>query len=38
VRNMQAASENLRELTTSLRQYPAQVLSGPPPPVRGPLR
>ncbi len=38
VRNMQAASENLRELTASLRQDPAQVLSGPPPPVRGTLR
>lgn len=38
IRNMQAASENLRELTSSLRQYPAQVLSGPPPPARGSLR
>jgi ABC-type transporter Mla subunit MlaD len=35
--NMQAASANLRELTASLRAYPGQVLSGPPPPVRGPL-
>lgn len=38
IRNMQTASENLRELTSSLRQYPAQVLSGPPPPVKGSLR
>ncbi|HEY5299496.1 MAG TPA: hypothetical protein VIJ55_02365, partial [Acetobacteraceae bacterium] len=38
IRNMQAASENLRELTSSLRQYPGQVLSGPPPPVKGSLR
>lgn len=38
IRNMQAASENLRELTSSLRQYPAQVLSGPPPPAKGTLR
>ncbi len=38
VRNMQAASENLRELTSSLRQYPGQVLSGPPPRVKGALR
>lgn len=38
IRNMQVASENLRELTSSLRQYPGQVLSGPPPPVKGSLR
>ena len=38
IRNMQVASENLRELASSLRQYPAQVLSGPPPPVKGSLR
>ncbi len=38
VRNFQVASQNLRELTGSLRQYPGQVLSGPPPPVRGTLR
>ncbi len=38
VRNMQAASENLRELTASLRSYPGQLLSSPPPPTRGPLQ
>jgi ABC-type transporter Mla subunit MlaD len=31
LRNMQAASQNLRELTDTLRRYPAQVLSQPPP-------
>ena len=35
--NMETASANLRELSASLRAYPGQVLSGPPPPVRGPL-
>lgn len=36
--NLSSASQNLRELAESLRQYPAQVLSAPPPPTRGPLR
>jgi hypothetical protein len=31
LRDMQAAVQNLRETTDSLRRYPAQVLSGPPP-------
>jgi ABC-type transporter Mla subunit MlaD len=38
VRNMQAASENLRQLTATLREYPGQILSGPPPQVRGTLK
>ncbi|HEY6431330.1 MAG TPA: MlaD family protein [Acetobacteraceae bacterium] len=36
--NLSSASQNLRELAESLRQYPAQVLSAPPPPTRGSLR
>lgn len=38
LRNLSATSQSLRELAESLRQYPAQVLAGPPPPVRGPLK
>ncbi|HET6184980.1 MAG TPA: MlaD family protein [Acetobacteraceae bacterium] len=38
LRNMQAASENVRELTSTLRQYPGLILSGPPPEVRGNLK
>lgn len=38
LRNLQATSQSLRDLAESLRQYPAQVLAGPPPPVRGPLK
>ena len=30
--NLSAASQSLRDLAESLRQYPGQVLSGPPPP------
>ncbi|MBV8456631.1 MAG: MCE family protein [Acetobacteraceae bacterium] len=38
LRNLSATSSNLRDLAESLRQYPAQVLSGPPPRTNGPLR
>jgi len=38
LRNLSATSQSLRDLAESLRQYPAQVLSGPPPPARGPLK
>jgi ABC-type transporter Mla subunit MlaD len=31
LRDTQAAAQNLREMTESLRRYPAQVLGGPPP-------
>jgi ABC-type transporter Mla subunit MlaD len=31
LRDIQAAAQNLRETTESLRRYPAQVLGGPPP-------
>lgn len=36
--NLASASQNLRDLAESLRQYPAQVLSAPPPPTRGLLK
>jgi ABC-type transporter Mla subunit MlaD len=36
--NLGTASQNLRDLAESLRQYPGQVLSAPPPPTRGYLR
>jgi ABC-type transporter Mla subunit MlaD len=32
LRDMQAAAQNLREITEALRQAPAQVLLAPPPP------
>lgn len=32
LRDMQATAQNLREMTESLRRYPAQVLGGQPPP------
>jgi len=35
LRDLQAAVQNLRELTDSLRRYPAQVLSPPPPRAGG---
>ncbi len=38
LRNLSATSSNLRDLAELLRQYPAQVLSGPPPRTNGPLR
>lgn len=38
LRNLSATSGSLRDLAESLRQYPAQVLSGPPPRDSGPLR
>lgn len=38
LRNLSATSQSLRDLAESLRQYPAQVLAGPPPPARGPLK
>jgi ABC-type transporter Mla subunit MlaD len=31
LRDTQAAAQNLREMTESLRRYPAQILGGPPP-------
>jgi paraquat-inducible protein B len=38
LRDLQAAVQNLRELTDSLRRYPAQVLSPPPPRAGAPAR
>ncbi len=38
LRDMQATAQNLRELTDSLRRYPAQVLSPPPPRTTEPAR
>jgi hypothetical protein len=38
LRDLQAAVQNLRELTDSLRRYPAQVLSPPPPRAGAPVR
>jgi ABC-type transporter Mla subunit MlaD len=35
LRDSQAAAQNLRELTESLRRYPAQILGGPPPRAAG---
>ncbi len=38
LRNLEATTENMRELTDSLRRYPAQVLSAPPPRATEPAR
>jgi len=38
LRDMKATAQNLREMTESLRRYPAQVLSPPPPRVTEPAR
>ena len=38
LRDLQSAVQNLREMTDSLRRYPAQVLSQPPPRNTGPAR
>lgn len=36
--NLSSASSSLRDLAETLRQYPGQVLGGPPPPTRTPPR
>jgi ABC-type transporter Mla subunit MlaD len=38
LRDLQGAVQNLRELTDSLRRYPAQILSQPPPRAGGSAR
>lgn len=38
MRDLQTTAQNLRELTDSLRGYPAQILSPPPPRPAGPTR
>jgi hypothetical protein len=38
LRDMQTTAQNLRELTESLRRYPAQVFGGPPPRTPEPTR
>jgi ABC-type transporter Mla subunit MlaD len=38
LRDLQATTQNLRELTDSLRRYPAQILSPPPPRATEPAR
>ena len=38
LRDMQATAQNLREMTDSLRRYPAQVFSQPPPRSTAPAR
>jgi ABC-type transporter Mla subunit MlaD len=38
LRDLEATTQNLRELTDSLRRYPAEVLSSPPPRATAPAR
>jgi hypothetical protein len=38
LRDMQATAQNLREVTDSLRRYPAQVFAQPPPRTTEPAR